>query len=356
MKLGFVCLLALVFSLSSPSSERHKLGRVLLASARRLGLSGSFQAAGGIGGLLAMTQNGSTSQHFYYDDDGAGNITGMFDTNLNQVAYYLYDPYGNPIFASGPVAGINRYGFASKEFMANPRVTYFGGRFYDPGLQRFLNQDPIQELGGINLYRFVQNSPLNRIDPWGLDDEEDDLDQRLDIAANGSAFFADYAYDKETRRRHEQIMCEAKQKITRFLKHAAKEAAIQAAIFVATEGLGQLAEAADLLLAARVAKALEEAGAAKEVKYVEDFATKATKNWSAMFKSEGEARALARTKLGSNPVEVAPGKWRSADGNWQYRAKPGDVADNHIHLEKLNPQTGEVIQNVHLRWPEGGSR
>jgi hypothetical protein len=96
--------------------------------------------------------------------------------------------------------------------------------------------------------------------------------------------------------------------------------------------------------------------AAKSGKYVEDFPTKATKNWSGAFKSEGEARALARTKLGSNPVEVAPGKWRSGDGKWQYRSKPGDVADRHIHLEELNPQTGEVIQNLHLRWPEGCGR
>ncbi len=90
--------------------------------------------------------------------------------------------------------------------------------------------------------------------------------------------------------------------------------------------------------------------------YVKDFATKETKNWSAMFKSEGEARALAREKLGANPVEVEANKWRSADGRWQYRAKPGDVVDNHIHLEQLNPQTGEVLQNLHLRWPEGAGR
>jgi hypothetical protein len=54
-------------------------------------------------------------------------------------------------------------------------------------------------------------------------------------------------------------------------------------------------------------------------------------------------------------VEVEPGKWRSADGKWQYRAKPGDVGDNHIHLEELN-QDGSVKQNVHLRWPEGTER
>jgi hypothetical protein len=98
------------------------------------------------------------------------------------------------------------------------------------------------------------------------------------------------------------------------------------------------------------------AGAAKAKGVVKDFATKNTKNWSAAFNSEGEARALARAKLGANPVEVEPNKWRSADGKWQYRAKPGDVADNHIHLEELNPRTGEVLQNLHLRWSQGAGR
>ena len=34
--------------------------------------------------------------------------------------------------------------------------------------KRWLNRDPIQEEGGINLYRFVGNSPLDFIDPLGL--------------------------------------------------------------------------------------------------------------------------------------------------------------------------------------------
>jgi hypothetical protein len=45
---------------------------------------------------------------------------------------------------------------------------YFGRRYYDPVLQRFLNQDPIQEAGGFNMHSFVGNSPINNIDPYGL--------------------------------------------------------------------------------------------------------------------------------------------------------------------------------------------
>jgi hypothetical protein len=85
-------------------------------------------------------------------------------------------------------------------------------------------------------------------------------------------------------------------------------------------------------------------------KYLRDFKTKNTKEWSAYYKSERQARNVSRQKLGKNPIEVEPNKWRSADGKWQYRAKPGDVKENHIHLEELNPETGEVIQNLHLRW------
>jgi hypothetical protein len=79
-----------------------------------------------------------------------------------------------------------------------------------------------------------------------------------------------------------------------------------------------------------------------------DQPTANTNNWSATLNSEGDARNLARTKVGRDPIEVEPGKWHSRDGSWQYRAKPGDIAGKHIHLEELNPVTSEVIQKRSL--------
>ena len=41
--------------------------------------------------------------------------------------------------------------------------------FYDPGAQRWLNRDPMGELGGINTFEFVDNSPQAIVDAFGLD-------------------------------------------------------------------------------------------------------------------------------------------------------------------------------------------
>ena len=43
--------------------------------------------------------------------------------------------------------------------------------YYCPETQRWLNRDPIQELGGLNLYGYVRGNPVNYVDPLGLDGE-----------------------------------------------------------------------------------------------------------------------------------------------------------------------------------------
>ena len=148
--------------------ERDQNNVPLVTYTRGNDLSGSLQGAGGIGGLLARTdQTASAPSHSYYHSDGNGNITAMVSFQQNLVARYLYDPFGNTLAKAGSLADANSYRFSSKEWHAGSTLYYFGYRFYSPGIQRWLNRDPLGEAGGINLYRFDYNDPNSWIDPDG---------------------------------------------------------------------------------------------------------------------------------------------------------------------------------------------
>ena len=152
-------------------------------------LSGTVQGAGGIGGLLARTDN-SLGTSAYYFADGNGNITCMTDGSQAVAASYLYDPYGRILSQSGWLANANLYRFSSKEFQINSGLVYYLYRFYDLNLQRWVNRDPHLERGfetvpnaaqgprcsftmpgefpeRPNLYAFALNDPEGNVDALG---------------------------------------------------------------------------------------------------------------------------------------------------------------------------------------------
>ncbi|MFZ1074006.1 MAG: RHS repeat-associated core domain-containing protein [Verrucomicrobiia bacterium] len=149
--------------------ERGTNNNSLVTYTRGLDLGGSLRRAGGIGGLLARTDtNGST----FYHADGAGNITALMDGSENIVARYLYGPFGKLIGQWGSLAPVNTMQYSSKPTYRG--LVDFGLRWYSPDLARWLTTDPLQERGGINLYRFVRNNPLRYVDPWGLAGAEEE--------------------------------------------------------------------------------------------------------------------------------------------------------------------------------------
>jgi len=148
--------------------ERDGNNNPLVTYARGLDLSGSLSGAGGIGGLLARSDANGIA---YYHSDGSGNVTMLTDSNQTPVAKYIYDPFGNLLGMSGPLADANTYRFSSKEYHVNSGLYHFGARFYDPNLQRWTGRDPAGFVDGPNLYAFVHNGPTFLFDPWGLETE-----------------------------------------------------------------------------------------------------------------------------------------------------------------------------------------
>ncbi|MBI2925985.1 MAG: hypothetical protein HYY24_09800 [Verrucomicrobia bacterium] len=145
-----------------------------ISYARGLDLSSTLQGAGGIGGLLSRSRHATSSPYAingtsYYHADGNGNITYLAGTSGAADAAYKYDPFGRTLASTGTYAVANVYRFSSKEVHVKSGMYYYGYRFYDPNVQRWLSRDPIGEPGGLNLYGYVANNPVNVIDPKGLD-------------------------------------------------------------------------------------------------------------------------------------------------------------------------------------------
>src|SRR6185436_6416123 len=84
-------------------------------------------------------------------------------------ARYSYDPYGRRTKLSGDVDA--DFGFAGMFFSTEANLALTHYRAYDPELGRWLSRDPLPKAElreGPNLYTYVGNRPINRIDPEGL--------------------------------------------------------------------------------------------------------------------------------------------------------------------------------------------
>jgi len=190
------------------------------------GPGSSIYEAGGIGGLLAM-HDADSENDYYYIYDGNGNVCQVLDADDGSIeARYEYDVYGKTVVSEGDLATDNPFRFSTKycdeEFdydgKDNDGLCYFGYRFYSNRLGRWINRDPLQEPGhelvkavasgeggssqaltaglesnvgaqepfamprspadvasigapaeadGLNLYRYVENSPAVFVDPLG---------------------------------------------------------------------------------------------------------------------------------------------------------------------------------------------
>ena len=136
-------------------------------------LSGSMQGAGGVGGLLAVTDRVATGNPVYYPCfDGNGNVTEYLNANGTIAAHFEYDPFGNTTVNTDS-SNQFAYRFSTKPIDFETGLFYYGYRYYDPVTGRWPSRDPIEEEGGINLYGFLGNDGVNAWDLLGHESNND---------------------------------------------------------------------------------------------------------------------------------------------------------------------------------------
>lgn len=102
--------------------------------------------------------------------DAQGTVWGFSD-GTDVVARWTYDAWGNvlseEIAPSASALAGTRHRFHGRELSAATGLVHFRARWYDPLVGRWISKDPIRLHGGLNLYAFCADDPVNWIDPFG---------------------------------------------------------------------------------------------------------------------------------------------------------------------------------------------
>lgn len=177
---------------------------------RLTGLGTSQYVYDGLGNRIQATRNGTVTRYVYDPGgnmlvvaDGANNISKFFIhgpnglialvTNTDQTYCYHFDLSGNTVAITDQSQAVqnkytySQFGLVASQVEAVPQPFKFAGqygvvaepnnyyymkaRYYDANIGRFISEDPIGFEGGdLNLYVYVGNNPINRVDPLGLFD------------------------------------------------------------------------------------------------------------------------------------------------------------------------------------------
>jgi len=126
---------------------------------------------------------GADAGFYYYAKDHLGSVREITTNSGAVAARYDYDLWGNPIKISGTFD--TEVGYTGHYHHAKSSLILTWYRAYDAEAGRWLSPDPLGEAGGLNLYGYVENDPVNRWDRLGLFGEAGAVLMGLDPATGG---------------------------------------------------------------------------------------------------------------------------------------------------------------------------
>lgn len=151
--------------------------------------------------ILAVDRvSGGTTSTFWTLADRQGTVreivSGSAADRGKFVEHRQYDSYGklvsrtaSPVAGSPVTAGVGiDFGYAGRPLEERTGLSDNRARWYEPGTGRFVSEDPSGFKGGdANLFRYVGNDPLDRVDPSGLMAKWAQASARASVPATGWA-------------------------------------------------------------------------------------------------------------------------------------------------------------------------
>jgi RHS repeat-associated protein len=126
-------------------------------------------AAGGLT-LATKVVGGPNAGLYYAYGDHLGSLNVLTNSSGTEVQRLTYRPFGETHTNQGS-KDFEKHRFTGQEEDPETGLYYYHARYYNPVLGRFISADPIvPSLGNpqtLNRYSYVENNPVNLIDPTG---------------------------------------------------------------------------------------------------------------------------------------------------------------------------------------------
>lgn len=120
---------------------------------------------------LVWYEGTGTSTRRYFHADERGSVVATSDGSGAMTSINTYDEYGIP-----GSSNTGRFQYTGQQWLSDLGMYSYRARMYSPTMGRFLQTDPIGFGGGMNLYAYVSNNPVNMTDPLGLSEECRDVE------------------------------------------------------------------------------------------------------------------------------------------------------------------------------------
>ena len=107
-----------------------------------------------------------SGSNYFYTKDQLGSTRELTNGSGIVQAQYLYDPYGQATTLQGSTNVDFQYAGYYYHVRSSLNLAFY--REYNSKLGRWISRDPKEERGGVNLYRYVNNNPIEWKDSSGL--------------------------------------------------------------------------------------------------------------------------------------------------------------------------------------------
>jgi len=129
--------------------------------------------------LLAMIKPGESVYYFHNDHLGTPQV--LTDDTQTIAWKAVYTPFGEAVASVQTVE--NPFRFPGQYYDPETGLHYNYFRYYNPQTGRYITPDPIGLEGGINLFTYAVNNPINFTDLLGLQAITSRASQQIAIAA-----------------------------------------------------------------------------------------------------------------------------------------------------------------------------